>query len=1184
MDGHNIETTTDDVRDMLFFAVDIDQGQPVTRTEAANLARIFNRLSKANPVVLLIRQGTTIALALCERTDYQQQWRTGQKLGKVRILMNTNCREPHRGHVDILAALASRQCSTFDAVYDHWLDTLSVSNLNKQFYRRLQDWYFVAVQQAQFPNDITRADDYQAHNEEAIIRLITRFIFVWFLKQKDLVNDDIFDTDKLAALLRDFDPQSEQSGNFYNAIAQNLFFATLNRKIEERKFVVSYQGKSEEHDVKSFYRCRDLFANGLDDNTILALFRQTPYVNGSLFDCLDNYHDKDDGHTYSYDGFSNSRTDQNGIIKRAFVPNRLFFAPEDSIEAQISFNDDGKSHTQTVRATGLITLFRLYYFTVEENTPLEEQIALDPELLGRVFENLLGAYNPETQQTARNATGSFYTPREIVEYMVDESLRAYLGLKCPDCTHTVDALFDTVDEAIDTNHTQPILQALYHCRILDPACGSGAFPMGMLQRMVELLRRLDPGNTAWRKIVEDEAANPDYTRKLYLIRNSIHGVDLQNIAIMIAKLRFFISLLCEQQADNDADNYGIFTLPNLETNLVCANSLIAADFSTEELNDIARLKDDEELNSLRDELKKVRDEHFTAKSKDDKQQLEEQDKQLREQIKQHIIDTYRNPLQHNIDMWQQGIAEYQKIIDTHQGSKIELRDEAVQTSLFDDVDTPRRKRRVDINLEARNKAEVSIKANQQSIRQAEARIQRLTAGAQHLAGWNPYDPIKSSPFFDTEWMFGIATGFDIVIGNPPYIRLEKDGGKLGKLYKDKGYATFARKGDIYCLFYERGLQLCAKDAFTCFITSNKWMRAGYGEATRKFLAEHNPRLLVDFGGLQVFESATVDTNILLVQNAPPAGDTLCCTVKGTKSLKTFDLSGYVRDNASPQAFTTSGAWTILSAVEQAIKAKIEAAGVPLKGWKVSINYGIKTGFNDAFIITTERRDEILSHCKSKAERARTEKLIRKVLRGRDIRRYGYQWAGLWLINTHNGVREKGIPRVDIEDYPAVKAHLDSFGGKLAKRQDQGDTPYNLRNCAYLQDFDKPKIVYAEIGTAMNACFVEAGMYVNNKCYLIVGDNLEFLLGYFNSKLFDKLIFSSANITGGKGTGFLSEVPIPRATPDEQKPIVELVRQVLAAKSKGEDTTTLERTIDRLVCDLYGLTDAERAAIGFVEIK
>ena len=652
--------------------------------------------------------------------------------------MNINCREPHRGHIDILAALASRQCSTFDAVYDHWLDTLSVSNLNKQFYRRLQDWYFVAVRHAQFPNDITRADDYQAHNEEAIIRLITRFIFVWFLKQKDLVNDDLFDTDKLAALLRDFDPQSEQSGNFYNAIAQNLFFATLNRKIEERKFVVSYQGKSEEHDVKSFYRCRDLFAKDLDDDAISALFRQTPYVNGSLFDCLDNYHDEDDGHTYSYDGFSDTCKDRNGIIKRAFVPNRLFFAPEDSIEAQISFNDDGKSHTQIVRATGLITLFRLYYFTVEENTPLEEQIALDPELLGRVFENLLGAYNPETQQTARNATGSFYTPREIVDYMVDESLRAYLGLKCPDCTNTVDALFDTADEAIDTDHTQPLLQALYHCRILDPACGSGAFPMGMLQRMVELLRRLDPGNTAWRKIVEDEAANatgltyhnrqltdeerkkriddiaadfehrtanPDYTRKLYLIRNSIHGVDLQNIAIMIAKLRFFISLLCEQQADNDADNYGILTLPNLETNLVCANSLIAADFSTEELNDIARLKDDDQLNSLRDQLKKVRDKHFTAKSKGDKQRLEKRDDDLREQIKQHIIDTYRNPLQHDIDMCQQGIAEYQKIIDTHQGSKIELRDEAVQTSLFDNDDTPRRKRRIDVNLEARNKAE-----------------------------------------------------------------------------------------------------------------------------------------------------------------------------------------------------------------------------------------------------------------------------------------------------------------------------------------------------------------------------------------------------------------------------------------------------------------------------------------------
>ena len=593
---------------------------------------------------------------------------------------------------------------------------------------------------------------------------------------------------------------------------------------------------------------------------------------------------------------------------------------------------------------------------------------------------------------------------------------------------------------------------------------------------------------------------------------------------MIAKLRFFISLLCEQQADNYADNYGILTLPNLETNLVCANSLIAADFSTEELNDIARLKDDDELNSLRDQLKKVRDEHFTAKRKDKKQQLEEQDEQLREQIKQHIIDTYRNPLQHNIDMWQQGIAEYQKIIDTHQGSKIELRDEAVQTSLFDNDDTPRRKRRIDV--QARNKAEASIKANRKSINEAEARIQRLTAGAQLLARWNPYDQIKSSPFFDPEWMFGIATGFDIVIGNPPYIRLEKDGGKLGKLYKDKGYATFARKGDIYCLFYERGLQLCAKDAFTCFITSNKWMRAGYGEATRKFLAEHNPRLLVDFGGLQVFESATVDTNILLVQNAPHAGDTLCCTVKGTKSLKAFDLSQYVKANASPQAFTTGEAWTILSPVEQGIKAKIEAAGVPLKDWEVSINYGIKMGFIDAFIISTDKREEILASCKSRAERARTERLIRKVLRGRDIRRYGYEWAGLYLIATFPSCH------YDIDDYPAVKEYLLSFGKErieqtgathnvggvqVKARKKTGNKWFETQDqIGYWQDFDKPKIVWKRVGSIIRFSYDEdKTLSLDSTCFAI-GKDLEFLCGVLNSKMGNHMLQDSPKT----GTGDL----------------------------------------------------------------
>ena len=597
IDDHNLDNIADDglTKDMLFFAADTDS--TLNRTDAANLTRLFNRMARKNPVALVMRHADdTIHLALCERTDYVQQWRQGQKIGRVRIMMNISCRNTHRGHIDMLETIACKQYLTYDELYNHWLHVFSVQTLTKRFYGELQDWYFRAARLAKFPNDVRRDDDYRAHNAEALIRFITRFIFVWFLKHKGLVNDDLFQEDKLANILKDFHPQSDNNGQYYNAILQNLFFATLNRKIDERRFIELFRGRSFERDVKTFYRCRRLFNDKLTDEDVAALFNRTPYVNGSLFDCLDNRTTKDtqgQETVVSLDGFSNVATDRNGIIKRAFIPNSLFFRPENTdIEVDLK-TEYGCTHR--VKDIGLIDIFNRYYFTVEENTPLDEQIALDPELLGRVFENLLGAFNPETQNNSRNNTGSFYTPREIVEYMCDESLKAYLNTCLPQCTDSIRALLDGNGENINPEHTEPLMRAIYNCRILDPACGSGAFPMGLLQRLVDCLRLLDPDNRAWRKIVEDETinataqtyrnrqlsdveresilkdidanfnrrtANADFARKLYIIQHSIHGVDIQPIAIMISKLRFFISLLCEQQTNNDPqDNYGILTLP-----------------------------------------------------------------------------------------------------------------------------------------------------------------------------------------------------------------------------------------------------------------------------------------------------------------------------------------------------------------------------------------------------------------------------------------------------------------------------------------------------------------------------------------------------------------------------------------------------------------------------------------------
>src|SRR5690606_7958228 len=285
----------------------------------------------------------------------------------------------------------------------------------------------------------------------------------------------------------------------------------------------------------------------------------------------------------------------------------------------------------------------------------------------------------------------------------------------------------------------------------------------------------------------------------------------------------------------------------------------------------------------------------------------------------------------------------------------------------------------------------------------------------------------------------------------------------------------------------------------CFITSNKWMRAGYGEKTRKFFStKTNPIILIDFSGQKIFESATVDTNVLLLSKQKNRQQTKACIVK-EKVLN--NLSDYFRQNSNKTSFQTSESWVILSSIERQIKDKIERIGTPLRDWDIQINYGIKTGFNDAFIISGAKREEILSNCTSDEERQKTDELIRPILRGRDIKRYGYDFADLWLINTHNGIKEKGIKPINIEHYPAIKKHLDQFYTQLEKRADKGDTPYNLRNCAYMEEFYRPKIVWKIIGSNINFLIDKEGYFYNNAANILTSDSvkLEYLIAFLNSR-------------------------------------------------------------------------------------
>lgn len=653
------------------------------------------------------------------------------------------------------------------------LDTIqeafSVEKLTKEFYNDLFKWYqwtLTTEVGITFPNDTATSDDDHVKLEEQMIRLITRLLFVWFIKQKHLVPEELFKTDKLSEILKDFDPHSTSNGSYYNAILQNLFFATLNKAVIEREFAKLV----DKRDIKTRYRYAEMF--NISEEEVLNLFRPIPFLNGGLFECLDK-EESTDGIKYHLDGFSRSdKKFSNGNFKhRAFIPNAVFFDEE----------------------KGLIPLLERYNFTVEENVPNEVQVALDPELLGNVFENLLGAFNPETQESARKQSGSFYTPKEIVAYMVDESLIAYLNNALPDLDEAlIHQLFeqDTLPEFLANNHAlcEKIAKELRAVKILDPACGSGAFPMGILNRMVEILEKLDAKNKA-----------SHHDLKLHLIEECIYGVDIQTIASQISKLRFFISLIVEQEAmdlSKPEENYGVLTLPNLETKFVAANTLIGMKSKPAQLT----IFDKEDIENTKQELLKVRKEHFYAKSASAKKKLRNEDAQLRDKLANLLKES----------------GEYAP-------------EDAIQFSQ-----------------------------------------------------WNPYDQNASSPFFDPEWMFGLEEGFDVVIGNPPYISTKGISVEFKKLLESQyGFAD-----DTYNHFFFKGNNLLKKGGVLSYITPKTFWTTQTKRNLRDLVLSQTVRYIFDTAN--PFEAAMVDTCITSFSKSS-SKENILKFLDGSKDLKTPDI-------------------------------------------------------------------------------------------------------------------------------------------------------------------------------------------------------------------------------------------------------------------------------------------------------
>lgn len=867
----------------LFFAVELRE-TTYSRSQLAQITREFNRVFLM-PVLILFKTGSHLTLSVIDRRLNKRDEHR-DVLEKVTLIKDIALTKTHPGHLAILLELSFGELyrefkfDSFVTLHRAWQHTLDTALLNKRFYEELFTWYLWAKSHPNlwFPKPDDEPLDDEAHRSVSVIRLLTRLMFVWFIKEKGLVPDDLFKQSALGTLLRDFQPHSQEASDFYRAILQNLFFATLNTPMakdadndeQKRQFFDPVQkGKNGANDAygdQTKYRYADCFRNQPD---ALRVFADVPFLNGGLFECLDYTGNKETGEKERrYDGFSMTQK------KQARVPNQLFFG-EYELTAEVAAEMGGKPRRgQTLR--GLVDILNSYKFTITENTPLEEEVALDPELLGKVFENLLASYNPETRQTARKQTGSFYTPREIVGYMVDESLKAHLlnvlqpagamayaemGRKqtqlfgnegkrgqltmietvgdgptqsATEARQQLDVLFDDTlpDNPLADNPAicKALTDALSEVKILDPACGSGAYPMGVLHRMVSLLGKLDPNNRLWKeaqlqkakrdqqaadrfedddikqkalrsatdriRYIEESFGNKyhelDYTRKLFLIENCIHGVDIQQIAVQITKLRFFISLVVDQHIDDSKPNRNVLSMPNLETKFVSANSLVALDRPKGDTQ-INLFNQASDLEKVEKELNEIRKRIFFIRRYSDKKKLQREEAQKREEL-HRILKGYK---------YADGTAK-------------------------------------------------------------------------QIAEWNPFDAMHSAGFFDTITMFNFkpGDGFDIVIGNPPYVQIQKlDEPTKAALEKQK-YETYTRTGDLYQLFYEAGIKALVPGGHLCYITSNKWMRTDYGRVTRTYFATRGrTQQVIDFGMAQMFDSATTYTNILLLAKEKP-GDTL----------------------------------------------------------------------------------------------------------------------------------------------------------------------------------------------------------------------------------------------------------------------------------------------------------------------
>ena len=1067
-------------KSFLFAAVDLADGSR-TRARLADAVRAVNARLKM-PVVLLFRHGESVTLGVAHRRAHK---RDGDRdvLERVTLVKDIRIAAPHRAHVELLADLAlprmvAAGVGDFDGLHAEWERVLDIETLNRRFFRELFEWFRRAVASCRFPDDGAGEGSAERH----VIRLITRLLFIWFMKEKGLVPEELFENEFAETALGDHAPERT---DYYRAVLQNLFFATLNTEIDKRAFSGRNPGS---HRDPTKYRYRDLLS---DPDRFVEDLKRVPFVNGGLFDCQDDFEAVRKGGK-RIDVFTDNEK-RRGDLE---APARLFLDPED----------------------GLFPLFRRYKFTVEESTPLDREVALDPELLGRVFENLLAAYNPETRETARKATGSYYTPRQVVDYMVHEALTEALCAKSTPADGDAgwlrerlsylldhsDAMDDASELFEDAAEKRAVVAAIAGLRALDPAVGSGAFPMGVLQTLTLALRRLDPDNALWEAFQIERAKErageafetlgrkrrddalreisatfekyreSDFGRKLYLIQNSVYGVDIQPIACQIVKLRFFISLVIEQRPDPAAPNLGIKPLPNLETRFVAADALIGLDEAGAQ-----GVLGGDAVTAVQDELRGVRERHFNARTRRDKMKLRAEDRTLRK-----------------------------KLADA---------------------------------LETRGYGH---------------------AAAEAVARWDPYDHNARAGWFDPEWMFGVSGGFDIAIGNPPYVRADFPGEghkATRKAVLDSGrYETLWQKWDMFLPFMERSFKLLASGGVTSLIVSDAFGHAKYALRAREWFLRNARIERIDFySGIKIFDAAVHNLSYLF-QRADGAANEPLRRLHGPAFGDVTELSSEEQKDLDERAFFPTDSYRALAVPNLSLGELCYVS----KGMVVHADERQARGAFTLEDVVHDARDD--EHPKPFVEGKHLDRWLPQ--RNRWLEWGTARAPALFSRKTFPELYEVGEKLLSIDMAASETRPRVTFDdGRLHHNHSVWSfVPWHSLHGVRNRSISKQARYPGEKGREKYAKREELERASRRFA-------IKYLLGVMNSSSAQDFLRAHRRSNIHLYPDDWKALPIPDIPPAEQRPIVAIVDSILTARraNPNADVSAMERKLDTRVATLYG---------------